>query len=101
MPARPRCKAVETDDGWLINGTKNFVTNGAEAHVTVLFAVTNADDPSGIRCRRSSSRRARPGFTLGKLEKKLGIKASSTAELIFEDCLVPKEQPCWASPARA
>ncbi len=84
------CKAVETDDGWLINGTKNFVTNGADAHVTVLFAVTNADD----RRHPMSAfivEKGTPGFTLGKLEQKLGIKASSTAELIFEDCLVPKE----------
>ncbi len=85
-----RCMAVEKDGGWVINGTKNFVTNGADAHVTVLFAVTDPDDP---RHRMSAFiiEKDTPGFTLGKLEKKLGIKASSTAELIFEDCFVPQE----------
>lgn len=85
-----RCTAVETDDGWVVNGTKNFVTNGADAHVTVLFAVTDPDNPK----RRLSAfivERGTPGFTIGKLEKKLGIRASSTAELIFEDCRLPKD----------
>lgn len=85
-----RCTAVEKEDGWHITGTKNFVTNGAEADVCVLFAVTDPDDPK----RRMSAfiiEKGMPGFSLGKLEKKLGIKASSTAELIFEDCVVPKE----------
>ena len=84
------CMAVETDDGWVINGTKNFVTNGADAHVTVLFAVSDPDNPK----RRMSAfivEKGTPGFTLGKLEKKIGIKASSTAELIFEDCRLPKD----------
>ncbi len=85
-----RCMAVETDDGWVINGTKNFVTNGADARVTVLFAVSDPDNPK----RRMSAfivEKGTPGFTLGKLEKKVGIKASSTAELIFEDCRLPKD----------
>jgi len=85
-----RCMAKETTDGWVINGTKNFVTNGREAHVIVLFAVTDADNPK----RRMSAfivEKDTPGCTLGKLEHKLGIKASSTAELIFENCVVPKE----------
>jgi len=85
-----RCAAVETDDGWLINGTKNFVTNGNDAHVVVLFAVTDPDDP-----RRHMSafiiEKGTPGFSVGKLEKKLGIRASSTAELVFEDCHVPRD----------
>lgn len=85
-----RCMAVEEGDGWVINGTKNFVTNGAHAHVVVLFAVTDPDNPK----RRMSAfvvDKDTPGFTLGKLEKKLGIKASSTAELVFEDCRLPKD----------
>jgi butyryl-CoA dehydrogenase len=85
-----KCRAVETDDGWVLNGTKNFVTNGGEAHVVVVFAVT---DPDEKRPRMSAFivERGTPGFTVGKLEKKLGIRASSTAELIFEDCHLPKE----------
>ncbi len=85
-----RCMAVADGDHWVINGTKNFVTNGNDAHVYVLFAVTDPDDPR----RRMSAfivERDTPGFTIGKLEKKLGIKASSTAELIFEDCRIPKD----------
>ncbi|MFN0138014.1 MAG: acyl-CoA dehydrogenase family protein [Phycisphaerae bacterium] len=85
-----RCMAVEKSDGWHINGTKCFVTNGAEAHVVILFAVTDADNPK----RRMSAfivDRDMPGWRVGKLEKKMGLKASSTAELIFENCIVPKE----------
>lgn len=84
-----RCMAVEKDDGWLINGTKCFVTNGGEAHVIVLFAVTDPEDPR----RRMSAfivEADTPGCTIGKKEKKIGIKASSTTELTFEDCLIPK-----------
>lgn len=85
-----RCMAHETAEGWVINGTKNFVTNGGEAHVVVLFAVTDPDNPK----RRMSAfvlEKDTPGCTVGKLEKKLGIKASSTAELIFENCRLPKD----------
>lgn len=85
-----RCRAVEKPDGWHITGTKCFVTNGAEAHVVVLFAVTDPEHPR----RRLSAfivDRDMPGWRVGKLEKKLGIRASSTAELIFEDCRVPRE----------
>jgi len=86
-----RCMAVEKDDGWHIDGTKCFVTNGNEAHVIVLFAVTDADDPR----RRLSAfivEQGTPGCRIGKKEKKLGIRASSTTELIFEDCVIPKDQ---------
>lgn len=85
-----RCMAVEKSDGWHITGTKCFVTNAVESHICILFAVTNPDD----RKHRLSAfiiDKDMPGWRLGKLEKKMGIKASSTAELIFEDCVVPKE----------
>jgi alkylation response protein AidB-like acyl-CoA dehydrogenase len=85
-----RCMAVEKDDGWHITGTKNFVTNGGEAHVVHLIAVT---DPEDKRHRLSAFvvEKGTPGFQIGKLEKKMGIRASSTAEMIFEDCVIPKE----------
>ncbi len=85
-----RCTAKPTANGWVINGTKNFVTNGADAHVCVVFAVS---EPEKSKDRMSAFivERGTPGFTVGKLEKKLGIKASSTAELIFEDCRVPPD----------
>ena len=85
-----RCKAELRDDGWHITGTKSFVTNGEEAHVVILFAVTDPDAPK----RRLSAfivDRDMPGWQVSKLEKKLGIRASSTAELVFEDCVVPPE----------
>ncbi|MGE0479084.1 MAG: acyl-CoA dehydrogenase family protein [Phycisphaerae bacterium] len=85
-----RCMAVERPDGFHITGTKCFVTNGAEAHVTILFAVTSPDEPK----RRMTAfivDRDLPNWRVGKLEKKMGIRASSTAEFIFDDCVVPRE----------
>ncbi|MEN8221646.1 MAG: acyl-CoA dehydrogenase [Acidobacteriota bacterium] len=77
-------------DKWILNGTKHFITNGAEADVSVVFAST---DPSAKTKGISAFivEKDTPGFKIGKLEHKLGIKATSTAELIFEDCAIPKE----------
>ncbi len=77
-------------DKWVINGTKHFITNGNEADIIVLFAST---DPSKMTKGISAFivEKDTPGFKIGKLEHKLGIKATSTAELIFEDCEIPKE----------
>lgn len=85
-----RCMAVEEKDGWRINGNKIFVTNGKEAGVMVLIAVT---DPADSKRKLSAFIVEQPwdGLRIGKLEKKLGIKCSSTAEYVFEDCLIPKE----------
>lgn len=83
------CRAELRDDGWHINGAKIFVTNGKEAGVMVLIAVTDPKEPK----RRLSAfivDNTTPGLRLGKLEKKLGIRCSSTAEFVFEDCVVPK-----------
>lgn len=84
------CRAELKSDGWHITGTKCFVTNGGEAGVMVLIAVTDPDEPK----RRLSAfivEQPWPGLRLGKLEEKLGIRCSSTAEFVFEDCVVPKE----------
>jgi len=86
------CAAVEKSDGWHINGAKCFVTNGAEAHVVILFTVTNPEDKGKHRLSAFIIDRDLPGWRVGKLEKKLGIRASSTTELIFEDCVVPKDR---------
>ncbi|HUU85190.1 MAG TPA: acyl-CoA dehydrogenase family protein [Phycisphaerae bacterium] len=86
-----RCTARLEADGWHINGSKIFITNGGEAGVTVLLAVT---DPEAKKSRSTSLlivERDAPGLSLGKLEKKLGIRCSSTAEYVYEDCVVPKE----------
>ncbi len=84
------CRAELKDDGWHIDGSKIFVTNGKEAGVMVLIALTDPDEPK----RRLSAfivEKPWDGLRLGKLEKKLGIRCSSTAELVFEDCVVPKD----------
>ncbi|MBW7904599.1 MAG: acyl-CoA dehydrogenase family protein [Phycisphaerae bacterium] len=96
-----RCTAVERSDGWHVTGTKCFVTNGLEAQVIILFAVTDGADQGTGESRQSTGQKKKlsafivdkdsPGLRIGKVEKKMGLKASSTAELVFDDCLVPKE----------
>ena len=84
------CQAVLKDDGWHVDGTKIFVTNGKQARIMALIAVTDPDD----RKHRLSAfivETDAPGLRIGKLEKKLGIRCSSTAEFVFEDCVLPKE----------
>lgn len=77
-------------DKWILNGSKQFITNGAEADVAVVIAATEPDQKTkGISA--FIVEKGTPGFSVGKIEHKLGIKSSSTAELIFEDCEIPKE----------
>jgi alkylation response protein AidB-like acyl-CoA dehydrogenase len=83
-------RAVEKSDHYLINGHKLWITNGNEADIFVLFA--NANPDAGYRgITAFVVEKGFSGFSLGKKENKLGIRASSTVELIFEDCQVPKE----------
>jgi len=88
-PASMRTSAVKKGNSYVINGTKSWITNGAEADTAILFAAT---DPSkkhhGISAFIIDM--DTPGVKVGKLEHKLGIKASSTAQLFFEDCKVPE-----------
>ncbi len=82
--------ATRVDNGYIINGTKQFITNGGEADIYTIIAVT--DKERGIRGASALLvEKDTPGFTFGRKEKKLGIRASVTKELIFEDCLVPSE----------
>lgn len=84
------CRAELKDDGWHVTGTKIFVTNGKEAGVMVLIAVTDPEEPK----RRLSAfivEHPIQGLRIGKLETKLGIRCSSTAEFVFEDCVVPRD----------
>ncbi|MEN8154334.1 MAG: acyl-CoA dehydrogenase [Acidobacteriota bacterium] len=77
-------------DKWVLNGTKHFITNGNEADVAVVFASTDLS----LKTKGISAfivEKEAPGYKVGKLEHKLGIKATSTAELVFEDCEIPKE----------
>jgi alkylation response protein AidB-like acyl-CoA dehydrogenase len=83
-------RAVEKDDHYLLNGRKLWITNGIEAEIFVLFA--NANPEAGYRgITAFIVEKSFPGFSIGKKENKLGIRASSTVELILEDCKVPKE----------
>ena len=82
--------AVLDGDHWVLNGSKCFITNGGQADVYVIFAMTDkAKGNKGISA--FIVEKDAPGFSIGKIEHKLGIRASATAELIFEDCIIPKE----------
>lgn len=77
-------------DEYVLNGSKVFITNGGKADVYVIFAMTDKSlGNRGISAFIVES--TTPGFSIGKIEHKMGIKGSSTAELIFKDCRVPKE----------
>ena len=85
-----RMTAARRKDGWLLNGTKTFCTNGHYADVLVVIAVTDrAAHTHGLSA--FIVEKGTKGFRPGKKENKLGLRASDTAELIFEDCLIPGE----------
>lgn len=82
--------AVKSGNKWILNGVKNWITNGAEADAALVFAMTDkAKGNKGISAFLVEKGTA--GFTVGKREEKLGILASSTTQLIFEDCAIPAE----------
>jgi alkylation response protein AidB-like acyl-CoA dehydrogenase len=84
-------RATERGDGFAITGRKLWITNGNEADIFIVFANINPD--AGYRgITAFIVERGAAGFTVGKKEDKLGIRASSTCELLFEDCVVPKSQ---------
>jgi alkylation response protein AidB-like acyl-CoA dehydrogenase len=83
-------RAVDRGDHFVLNGRKLWITNGKEAEIFVLFA--NANPEAGYRgITAFIVEKSFAGFSVGKKENKLGIRASSTTELILEDCAVPKE----------
>jgi len=80
--------AVKDGDGWVLNGTKNFITNASYAQVAVVLAITDrADKKHGITAFAVEMKT--PGIRAGKKENKLGMRSSDTAELILENCRVP------------
>ena len=82
--------AIKDGDNYIINGSKVFITNGGYADIFIIFAMT--DKEKGTRgISAFIIEKDTPGFSVGKVEKKLGIKGSSTTELIFKDMVVPKE----------
>lgn len=85
-----RTTAKLDGDHYVINGTKQWITNGGEASLYTVIASTNpAKGARGLTA--FIVEKDTPGFTFGKKEKKLGIRSSSTRELVFEDCRIPKE----------
>ena len=85
-----RATAVHTSGGYVINGTKTFITNGHYADVMVVLAVTDrAAGTHGLSA--FVVEKGTKGFRAGKKENKLGLRASDTSEMIFEDCFVPAE----------
>ena len=77
-------------DKWVLNGTKQFITNGEQAEVAIVIALTDPEKKAkGISAFIIES--GTPGYKVGKHEEKLGINSTSTTELIFEDCEIPEE----------
>jgi alkylation response protein AidB-like acyl-CoA dehydrogenase len=84
-----RTTAVRNGDGYILNGTKQWITNGGEAEIYTIIAMTDrSKGPRGASALIVE--KGAPGFEFGKKEKKMGIRASATRELVFQDCFVPR-----------
>ncbi len=85
-----RTTATRTGEGYILNGTKQWITNGGEAEIYTIIAITDrSKGPRGASA--FILEKGTPGFDFGKKEKKMGIRASATRELVFQDCHIPKE----------
>ena len=86
-----KCTAVKDGDHWIINGTKNWITHGKSGDVAVVICRTGE-----ARTKNNSTtfvvERGTPGFSAGKKENKLGMRASETAEMVFDNCRIPDSQ---------
>lgn len=88
--AGQKTTAVLDGDEWVLNGSKIFITNGDRADVVVVMAMTDKSlGHKGISA--FIVEKGTPGFSVGKIEEKMGIRGSGTAELVFENCRIPKE----------
>jgi alkylation response protein AidB-like acyl-CoA dehydrogenase len=86
-----KTRAEKRGDTYVLNGLKHFITNAGLAHINVVFAKTDTE-ASGTRGISAFVVEAdRPGFRLGRVEHKMGIRGSQTGELVFEDCVIPTE----------
>ena len=94
--AKGQTEAKLDGDHYVLNGSKIFITNAGYANVFVIFAITGVTtDKRGRKKKEISAfivERTDPGFSVGKHEKKMGIRGSSTCELIMEDCIIPKDR---------
>ncbi|MHB8571938.1 MAG: acyl-CoA dehydrogenase family protein [Candidatus Dormibacteria bacterium] len=89
--------AQRVEGGYLLNGTKQFITNGGVADLHAIFATTDrAAGPAGIAC--FVVEKGTPGLKMGRKEKKMGVRASHTAQVILEDCLIPAENRLGGEP---
>ena len=83
-----KCTAVKKGDAWILNGTKSWITHGKSGNVAVVIARTGE-----ARARNNATafvvERGTAGFSAGKKENKLGMRASETAEMIFDNCIIP------------
>ncbi|NCE65073.1 acyl-CoA dehydrogenase [Pseudoflavonifractor sp. 524-17] len=83
-------------ENWILNGSKIFITNAGYANVFIIIAITGVTTDKRGRTKKEISafivERTDPGFSVGKHEKKMGIRGSSTCELIMEDCVIPKDR---------
>jgi butyryl-CoA dehydrogenase len=88
--------AVKDENGnWVLNGSKIFITNAGFADVFIIIAITGTVEKRGRKQKELSAfivERTDPGFSVGKHEKKMGIRGSSTCELIMEDCVIPGDR---------
>jgi alkylation response protein AidB-like acyl-CoA dehydrogenase len=85
-----RTTAIRKGEGYVLNGTKQWITNGGEAEIYSIIAMTDRSrGPRGASALIVEQ--GTPGFTFGKKEKKMGIRASATRELVFQDCFVPQQ----------
>jgi acyl-CoA dehydrogenase len=89
--ANIKTKAELKGDHWVLNGRKCFITNGNIADVATVFAVTDPQKRAKGGITAFIVEKTFPGFSVGTIEKKMGMRGSHTAELVFEDCIVPRE----------
>ena len=89
--ARLRCRATKDGDSYILNGTKTMITNGGVAQTVTIYAVTNPDASTYKNAGVFIVEKGTPGFSVGRKENKMGIRASETVELIFEDCRIPAD----------
>lgn len=82
-------RAEKCGDKWIVNGTKHFITNAPVADVFTVFALTDKEKGAKGGITAFLIEKDFPGFTIGKIDKKMGLRGSYTAQLIFEDCEVP------------
>jgi butyryl-CoA dehydrogenase len=89
--ANIRTSATKDGDSYVLNGQKSFITSGEHSGITVVWAVTDKEAKRGKGISTFVVEKGTPGFIIGKNEEKMGQRASSTNELFFEECRIPKE----------